>query len=94
MTVVSGRAARLAALVSRIVAALLGGYALAALSSVAALALPIGKPQAVLAGMQASFVIYACAVVWVFAARSALRAWAGLVIVAIPLSLAAWSIQA
>jgi hypothetical protein len=82
----------LGARLSRILAALLGGYALAALASVAALALPLDRPQAVLTGMQASFLIYACAVVWVFAARSAGRAWAGLVIVGLPLSLAAWSV--
>ena len=79
-------------LISRIVAALLGGYALAALFSVAVLALPMSKPQAVLTGMLASFAIYAGAVIWVFAVRSALKAWAGLIIVAVPLSLAAWSV--
>jgi len=72
-------------LISRIVAALFGGYALAALSSVAVLALPLSKPQAVLTGMLASFAIYAGAVIWVFAVRSALKAWAGLLIVAVPL---------
>ncbi len=80
-------------LVSRIVAALFGGYALAALSSVAVLALPMSKPQAVLTGMLASFLIYAAAVIWVFAVRSALKAWLGLIIVAVPLSLAAWSVS-
>ncbi len=80
------------ALLSRILAAVLGGYALAALASVAALALPLDRPQAVLTGMQASFLVYAGAVIWVFAARSAGRAWAGLVIAGLPLSLAAWSI--
>jgi len=80
-------------LVSRIVAALFGGYALAALGSVAVLALPISKPQAVLAGMLASFAIYSGAVIWVFAVRSALKAWAGLIIVAAPLLLAAWSVS-
>jgi hypothetical protein len=84
------RAARLGALMSRIMAALFGGYALAALASVAALALPLDKPQAVLTGMQASFLVYAAAVVWVFAARSALRAWGGLLLVAMPLALAAY----
>ncbi len=83
--------AALAGLLSRIVAALLGGYALAALASVAALALPMDKPQAVLTGMQSSFLVYAVAVIWVFAARSALRAWTGLVVVALPLAAAAWS---
>lgn len=87
------RAAWLGALVSRIVAALFGGYGLAALASVAALALPLDRPQAVLTGMQASFLVYAVAVIWVFAARSAWRAWSGLLIVAVPLALAAWSVQ-
>ena len=77
-------------LISRIIAALFGGYVLAALSSVAVLALPMSKPQAVLTGMLASFAVYAGAVIWVFAVRSALKAWAGLIIVAVPLLLAAW----
>ena len=51
-------------LVSRILAALFGGYALAALCSIAALALPIDGRQAVFTGMLASFLLYAGAVVW------------------------------
>jgi hypothetical protein len=81
---------KVGALISRIVAAILGGYALAALASLAALALPISRPQAVLTGMLASFAVYAGAVVWVFAVRSARRAWAGLAVAAAPLLLAAW----
>lgn len=77
-------------LVSRIVAAMLGGYALAALTSVAAVALPIDRVQGVLTGMLASFVVYAGAVVWVFAVRSARRAWLGLVVAALVLLPAAW----
>lgn len=92
MTPLVDRARRVGPLCSRIAAALFGGYALAALGSVAALALPMSKPQAVLTGMLASFAIYAGAVVWVFAARSALRAWAGLLAAAVPLAVAAWSI--
>lgn len=87
------RARSMGPLISRIVAALFGGYALAALSTVAVLALPMSKPQAVLTGMLASFAIYAGAVIWVFAVRSALKAWAGLIVVAAPLSLAAWSVS-
>ncbi|ARU05164.1 iron uptake protein [Comamonas serinivorans] len=79
-------------LASRIVAALFGGYALAALSSVAALALPMATPQAVLTGMLASFAVYAGAVIWVFAVRSATRAWLGLVAAALPLGLIAWTV--
>jgi hypothetical protein len=80
-------------LISRILAALFGGYALAALASVAVLALPMSKPQAVLTGMLASFAIYTGAVIWVFAVRSALKAWVGLIVVAAPLALAAWSVS-
>lgn len=92
MNALVGRVLSKGPLVSRIVAALFGGYALAALSSVAVLALPMSKPQAVIAGMLASFLIYAGAVIWVFAVRSAAKAWAGLIVVAAPLLLAAWSV--
>ncbi|EML7987323.1 DUF3649 domain-containing protein [Stenotrophomonas maltophilia] len=76
-------------LVSRILAALFGGYVLAALCSIAALALPIDGRQAVFTGMLASFLLYAGAVVWVFAVRSAWRAWLGLIVAALPLWLVA-----
>jgi len=79
-------------LVSRILAALFGGYALAALCSIAALALPIDGRQAVFSGMLASFLLYAGAVVWVFAVRSAWRAWLGLVMTALPLWLIAQTV--
>lgn len=77
--------------VSRTVAAIGGGYVLAALFSVAVLALPMTRSQAVITGMLASFAIYTCAVIWVFAVRSAWRAWGGLLVAALPLLLAAWS---
>lgn len=86
------RVRRVGSITSRIVAAVGGGYALAALFSVAAVALPISKPQSVLTGMLLSFLIHAAAVIWVFAARNAARAWAGLLLAAIPLLPAAWSV--
>lgn len=79
-------------LISRIVAALFGGYALAALTSVATLALPMARSEAVLTGMLASFLVYAGAVIWVFAVRSATRAWVGLLVAALPLLAAASSV--
>ena len=79
-------------LLSRIVAALFGGYGFAALTSVAAVALPGARSEAVLTGMLASFVVYTGAVVWVFAVRSAWRAWVGLLIASVPLALAAWTV--
>lgn len=92
MMAAAGRLRAIGPLLSRIAAALLGGYALAALSSVAVLALPVSRPQAVLAGMLASFLVYAGAVIWVFAVRSAMRAWLGLLLAAAALLPAAWSV--
>lgn len=66
---------------SRVVAAALGGYALsAATAACLALVLPMARSEAVLTGTMVSFVVYVCAVLWVFAASSARRAWLGLVV--------------
>jgi hypothetical protein len=91
MSAALARVRRVAPLVSRILAAIVGGYALAALTSVAALALPIAAPQGVITGMLASFVVYTCVVIGVFRA-CARRAWGGLLIAAVPLLLASWSV--
>jgi hypothetical protein len=77
-----------APLLSRIVIALFGGYGLAALSSMAMLALPMTRPEAVLAGTLLSFVVYVLAAIWVFAARSARWACGGMVLAAVLLLLA------
>lgn len=90
-------ARRWAALASRVVAAVLGGYALAALASVAAVALPLPAAEAVLTGMLVSFLVYACAVIWVFAVRNAYRAWGGLLLAALallPFALKVWQAAA
>lgn len=68
---------------SRVLAAALGGYALAALlSSALALLLPrvsnASRADAVLIASLLSFAVYTVAALWVFHARSASRAWAGL----------------
>ncbi|ALK33757.1 DUF3649 domain-containing protein [Burkholderia plantarii] len=94
MSAVSDRWRRLGPLLSRIVCAIAGGYALGALASVGAIALPIDRSQAVLTGMLVSFLFYTGAVIWVFLARTAWRAWAGLIAAAVPLLAAAglvWS---
>ena len=59
---------------------------------IAALALPIDGRQAVFTGMLASFLLYAGAVVWVFAVRSAWRAWIGLIVITLPLWLVAQTV--
>ena len=69
----------------RVLAALPGGYALSALFATAVATLPMARMDAVLAGMMGSFAVHAGAIVWVFAAGSALRAWIGLALAAAPL---------
>jgi len=64
---------------SRSMAAILGGYALAATCAMFfAVALPIARGQAVLTGMLVAIALCACAALWAFATRTALRAWVGI----------------
>lgn len=74
-------ARRIGGVASRSLAAVVGGYAVAALGSVA-LARLGSRVEGALTGMMASYAIYTAAVIWVFAASSALRAWTGLGITA------------
>jgi hypothetical protein len=68
-------------ILSRTVAAIAGGYLLASLSAIGgAVWLEGPRAEAVLTGMLLSFAIYAGAVIWVFAARSAWLAWTGLIV--------------
>lgn len=53
---------------------------MAALLSVASLVLPVRPSEAVFVGMMTSFLAYAGTVIWVFAVRSATRAWVGLLV--------------
>jgi hypothetical protein len=69
------------AVASRIVAAVFGGYVLAALASVCiAWLLPMARGEAVVSAMMLSFLVYLVAVLWCFASHSAGRAWLGLAI--------------
>lgn len=64
---------------SRVVAAIGGGYVLAALATgLLAVVLPMPPAEAVMTATLLSFSLYACAVLWVFAVGSAWRAWTGL----------------
>ena len=66
---------------SRVAAAVIGGYLLAALSSVCmAKFLPLARPEAAVLSMTLSFLIYLPAVLWCFACRTAWRAWYGLLL--------------
>lgn len=74
---------------SRTLAAIVGGYALSALvATVSAIYFPGTRAEAAIFGMLASFVIYTLAVMWVFAVRTALRAWLGLLLPSLPLAVA------
>lgn len=69
------------AVTSRIVAALFGGYLIAALTSVCITQwMPMPRADAVVTGMMLSFVAYLLAVIWCFACRTAWRAWAGILL--------------
>lgn len=67
------------AILSRAAAAIVGGYVLASALAVALAALlPGGRADAVLAGMQWSFVAHALAAVWAFAPVPLVRVWSWL----------------
>lgn len=69
------------AVASRAVAAIVGGYVLTAITTFAlAMFLPLSKAEASMTATLLSFAIYTCAVIWVFATRTAWRAWAGIVV--------------
>jgi len=64
---------------SRLLAAVLGGYLLAsALAVFLAAVLPAAHAEAVLAGMQWSFALHALAAVWAFAPVSPGKVWLGI----------------
>jgi len=69
------------AVTSRVLAAVLGGYLVAALTSVClSFWLPLARAEAVVTGMMSSFLAYLVAVLWCFACRSAWQAWCGLMV--------------
>ena len=76
---------------SRAIAAIFGGYALAAASTaVLSLVLPLPRVDAVMTATLLSFTVYVCAAIWVFAARDALRAWLGIGTPTIVMGLGLW----
>lgn len=79
---------------SRAIAAIIGGYALAAASTaVLSLVLPLPRVDAVMTATLLSFTIYTCAAIWVFAARDALRAWLGIGVPTIVMGLGLWLLR-
>lgn len=79
------------AVASRALAAIVGGYVLTALAITAlAIFLPMPRSEASMTATLLSFVIYTCVVLWVFATRSATRAWLGIVAPAVVLGALVW----
>ncbi|MEN5199202.1 DUF3649 domain-containing protein [Pseudomonas wadenswilerensis] len=69
------------AVTSRSLAAVFGGYLLAAMASVCiTLLLPVPRAEAVISGMMLSFLFYLVAFLWCFACRSAWQAWLGVLV--------------
>ncbi|MDD1014996.1 MULTISPECIES: DUF3649 domain-containing protein [Pseudomonas] len=69
------------AVTSRSLAAVFGGYLLAAMASVCiTLLLPVPRAEAVISGMMLSFLFYLVAFLWCFACRSAWQAWLGVLL--------------
>lgn len=67
------------AIAYRTIAAVGGGYAFASVTSIfLSRVLPLPRAEAVMTAVLLSFCAYTVAVVWVFAARTAIRAWLGL----------------
>lgn len=79
---------------SRLLAALLGGYLLANAAAVLLARLlyriAMSRADGVVTAVMISFLIYVGAVVWSFAARSATRAWLGLLSTAGICAVVAW----
>lgn len=79
---------------SRVAAATLGGYALAAAAAVLmALLWPAPRAQGVLWGSMLSFTVYTVAVIWAFCTRNASRAWTGLLLGTAVCASLAWLLQ-
>lgn len=79
------------AVASRAAAAIGGGYVLTSTAiALIALALPLPRADAVTLATLLSFVVYTCAILWVFATSSATRAWGGIVVVSAVLGALLW----
>lgn len=73
---------------SRCVAAAVGGYAVVTLLQLAMIVvLPWEDHKALLFSSQTGYLYYTAIIIWCFAARTAMRAWRGLGVVALPLGL-------
>ncbi|MFV0278906.1 MAG: DUF3649 domain-containing protein [Parahaliea sp.] len=76
---------------SRVLAAVLGGYALTSAATVLlALIWPLPQAEAVVASTLLSFTVYTCVIVWIFATRRLRTVWLGLVIATAACAALSW----
>ena len=88
------RPPRWTGIISRSIAAVLGGYGLASLvAACCALGLAMPRAEAVMTGAMLAFAVHAGAAIYVFAVRNAWRAWAGLALPAALFSGLLWLLQ-
>jgi hypothetical protein len=79
---------------SRCMAAIFGGYAMTtAITVFLSLALPWPRVEAVLFAGYLSFIFYLIAIIWVFAAKSAWRAWLGILLPTVIFALLSYLIK-
>lgn len=80
---------------SRVMAAVLGGYALAAALAMAlARALPMSRGEAVITATILAILAMPAAAIWAFATRTAWLAWAGIIALAGSAGIVAWLLGA
>lgn len=76
---------------SRVLAAIIGGYALAyGFTAFFSVYLPLARPDRVVLASLLCFAVWTAAVIYVFAARSATRAWLWLICLTVLMCLAAF----
>jgi len=64
---------------SRVLAAAIGGYALAAVATAClSVVLPLPRADAAFLATLLSFFVHACVVIWAFAVRSSMHVWIGI----------------
>jgi hypothetical protein len=84
----SAEAAYRLSVFSRVLAATVGAYLLANIVTAAlTFLLPMATSMAYLVGVQSSFLVCSIAILWVFSARTARKAWLGLLVIGLPLAL-------
>jgi len=81
--------------ISRVCSAIFGGYAATvALGVLLARLLPLSKVGATVTAILSTALLYLCAILWAFAARSPLRAWVVLGFVALGAGTLSWGLIA